>query len=79
MRVTATHRGFYVKLRDPGQEFDVPDALFSPKWMKRVDAPMPDDVAAVVVSPALSQESSETATSTVVKKRRGRRPKVIAE
>lgn len=36
MRVRAIKRGFYVKLREPGETFDVPKDMFSENWMERV-------------------------------------------
>lgn len=70
MRVKATRRGFYVKLREPKDEFDVPDELFSKKWMKRIEATaeLPPVVVLKTTEPAPAEP--------VVKKRRGRKPKV---
>jgi hypothetical protein len=81
MLVKATRRGFYVKLREPGQEFDVPDALFSARWMKRVSVTEQAEVPAeVVVAPETPEPiAAPVAVAPVVKKRRGRRPKAVSE
>jgi len=74
MLVAATHRGFFVKLREPGQQFDVPDAAFSARWMKRIES-------AVVAEPEtpLVTEPATPVVAPVVKKRRGRKPKAVSE
>lgn len=72
MRVKATRRGFYVKLREPRDEFDVPDELFSKRWMKRIEATTEE--APVVV---LKMTEPATPAVPVVKKRRGGRPKKV--
>jgi hypothetical protein len=92
MRVTATHRGFYLKLRDPGSDpFDIPDALFSAKWMQRVEEPetVPVELATVEAeqAPAVVESVAVEAplvteaapAEPVVKKRRGRKPRVVSE
>ena len=35
MRVTALRRGFYIKIREPGDQFDCPASVFSPNWMAK--------------------------------------------
>lgn len=33
--VRATNRGFIDYIRNAGEEFDIPDHLFSPEWMEK--------------------------------------------
>jgi hypothetical protein len=91
MLVKATQRGFFVKLRNPGDQFDVPDDAFSTKWMKRVEAAAkpeetpvpveaPETTEAVAIGDATDHPSeSPAAAAPVVKKRRGRPPKAVSE
>jgi hypothetical protein len=88
MLVKATQRGFFVKLRNPGDQFDVPDDAFSTKWMKRVEAaaepeetPAPvETTESVAISNAADHPSaSPIVAAPVVKKRRGRPPKAVSE
>lgn len=73
MRVIATQVGFFVKLRRPGDQFEIRDELFSAQWMKRVAEPK-----AEVVLPPEPEVQAET-PAPVVKKRRGRKPKPVSE
>ena len=79
MRVTATHPGFYVKLRKPGDEFDVTERVFSARWMKRVEVAEPVEIPAAAEAPKTTEPIAAQAAETVVKKRRGRRPKAVSE
>lgn len=77
MHVKATHRGFHVKLREPGDTFDIPDDQFSMKWMERVeDATEPAETPAPVDAPSVTEAAP---AAPVVKKRRGRPPKADSE
>lgn len=38
MKVTATKKGYFVKLREPGDVFDVPEGLKA-TWFEPVDEP----------------------------------------
>lgn len=50
MRVRAVQRGFYKWMRHPGEEFELPDELFTPYvagavdggWCERVEEPAPE-------------------------------------
>lgn len=98
MLVEATEVGFHVKLRKPGDQFDITEARFSTEWMRRVEvaqsraetpaAPVevpetPAAAAAEQFAAAPSQEGAGSATvavdAPIVKKRRGRKPKVVSE
>lgn len=78
MNVIATQVGFYVKLRKPGDEFDVPERAFSAKWMKRVEESKAEAPAEVPAAPVVEPVEAP-AVEPVVKKRRGRRPKAVSE
>lgn len=84
MLVTATQVGFYVKLRKPGEQFDVRDDAFSQKWMKRVvveapaEVPEPEPVETPDVETVAIGEP-QMIPAPVVKKRRGRKPKAVSE
>lgn len=90
MLVEAVDVGFYVKLRKPGERFDIDDARFSRKWMSRVEEqPQPavaeataaETFAAVVEkAPAIYEpETPAPVAQPIVKKRRGRPPKAVSE
>jgi hypothetical protein len=82
MRVAATRVGFYVKLHQPGEEFDIPAELVSKNWMRAVEAPAEPVVVAETPAevPAVEPVAVEAAPGgEPVKPRRGRRPKVASE
>lgn len=39
MKVRATQKGFHMRLQEVGDTFDVSPALFSSKWMEKLDEP----------------------------------------
>ena len=76
MLVEATAIGFYVKLRKPGDQFDVTEALFSATWMKRVEVA---EAPVETPEPETPVETPAVSVEPIVKKRRGRKPKVVSE
>ena len=61
MRVVATQRGFFRWLRRPGEEFDVPEHLYSKEWMR---VPEPGEVPAAAVAEVVPTTSLPAAPVT---------------
>ena len=54
VKVLVTQTGHYLKLREPGEVMDIPEKLFSNRWMKRLkdqSLPIPKEVPLAPAAP----------------------------
>ena len=92
MKVTALKRGFYIKIREPGAQFECPASVFSSNWMAKgsVDVEPKQDAPTGAAPRAESQvlgidpqsageeigPTSAPVSKKVTKKKRGRPKKI---